>query len=108
VVQGHILEANAADIKGSGAPDPDGYGAVIVGASIHMGRHEDYVPGFVREDRDVLEGLPSAFFSVSMAAHDDPGEAEGYIEEFVRKTGWRPARVGLSSAAPCSTRNTAS
>jgi menaquinone-dependent protoporphyrinogen oxidase len=44
---------------------------VIVGASIHMGKHDDYVLDFVRENRDALECLPSAFFSVSMAAHDD-------------------------------------
>ena len=59
---------------------------MIVGASIHMGKHEDYVLDFVRENRDALERLPSAFFSVSMAAHDNIEEAEGYIEEFVRET----------------------
>jgi menaquinone-dependent protoporphyrinogen oxidase len=97
VVRGH--EADALDIKGSQAPSIDGYDAVIVGASIHMGKHENYVLDFVRENRDALERLPSAFFSVSMAAHDNPEEAEGYIEEFVRDTGWRPARVGLFGGA---------
>jgi menaquinone-dependent protoporphyrinogen oxidase len=99
VARSHGHEADTVDIKGSDAPDPDGYDAVIVGASIHMGKHEDYVLRFVRENRDALERLPSAFFSVSMAAHDNPEEAEGYIEEFVRETGWRPARVGLFGGA---------
>ena len=99
VVRGHGHEANALDIKGSESPRTDAYDAVIVGASIHMGKHEDYVLDFVRENRDALERLPSAFFSVSMAAHDNPEEAEGYIEEFVRETGWRPARVGLFGGA---------
>ena len=99
VVRGHGHEADAVDIKGSGAPKPDDYDAVIVGASIHMGKHEDYVLDFVRENRDALERVPSAFFSVSMAAHDHPEEAEGYIEEFFRQTGWRPARVGLFGGA---------
>ena len=99
VIRGYGYEADALDIKGSMAPKPDGYDAVIVGASIHMGKHENYVLDFVRENRDALERLPSAFFSVSMAAHDNPEEAEGYIEEFVRETGWRPARVGLFGGA---------
>ena len=99
VIRGHGYEADTVDIKGSGDSELDGYDAVIVGASIHMGKHEDYVKDFVRENRDALERLPSAFFSVSMAAHDNPEEAEGYIEEFVRKTGWRPARVGLFGGA---------
>jgi menaquinone-dependent protoporphyrinogen oxidase len=99
VVRGHGHEADALDIKGSESPRTDGYDAVIVGASIHMGKHESYVVDFVRENRDALERVPSAFFSVSMAAHDNPEEAEGYIEEFVRETGWRPARIGLFGGA---------
>jgi menaquinone-dependent protoporphyrinogen oxidase len=99
VIRGHGHEANAVDIKGSGATELDGYDAVIVGASIHMGKHEDYVLDFVRENHDALERLSSAFFSVSMAAHDNMEEAEGYIEEFVRETGWHPAKVGLFGGA---------
>ena len=99
VIRGHGHEAEAMDLKGSVDPELDGYDAVIVGASIHMGKHEDYVLDFVRKNRDELGRLPSAFFSVSMAAHDNPEEAEGYIEEFVRETGWRPARVGLFGGA---------
>jgi menaquinone-dependent protoporphyrinogen oxidase len=99
VARSHGHEAHAVDIKGSGSPNPDAYEAVIVGASIHMGKHEDYVLDFIRKNRDALERVPSAFFSVSMAAHDNPEEAEGYIEEFVRQTGWRPARVGLFGGA---------
>ena len=99
VIRGHGHKATVVDIKGSRVPKLEGYDAVIVGASIHMGKHEDYVLDFVRENRDALERLPSAFFSVSMAAHDDIEEAEGYIEEFVRESGWRPARVGLFGGA---------
>src|SRR5918994_287035 len=94
VIRGHGHEAVAVDLKGSGAPNPDGYDAVIVGASIHMGEHEGYVRDFVRENRNALKRIPSAFFSVSLAAHDDMEEAEGYIEEFVQETGWRPVMVG--------------
>src|SRR5215216_5229203 len=86
VIRDHGHEAYAVDIKNSGARELDDYVAVIVGASIHMGKHEDYVRNFVRENRDALERLPSAFFSVSLAAHDNMEEAEGYIEEFVRQT----------------------
>src|SRR5215203_7204470 len=87
VVRGHGHEADTVDIKGSVDPELDGYDAVIVGASIHMGKHEDYVLDFVRKNRDELGRLPSAFFSVSLAAHDDTEEAEGYIEEFLEETG---------------------
>jgi menaquinone-dependent protoporphyrinogen oxidase len=47
VIRGHGHEARAVDIKGSRVPKLEGYDAVIVGASIHMGKHEDYVLDFV-------------------------------------------------------------
>jgi menaquinone-dependent protoporphyrinogen oxidase len=108
VIRDQGYEAYPIDIDRSGAPEPDGYDAVIVGASIHMGKHENYVRDFVRKNRDTLERLPSAFFSVSLAAHDDSEDArkevEGYIEKFVQETGWRPAKVGRFAGALLYTR----
>lgn len=64
-----------------------------------MGKHEDYVRDFVQKNRETLERLPSALFSVSMAAHGDTENAEGYVEKFEEETGWRPAQVALFSGA---------
>jgi menaquinone-dependent protoporphyrinogen oxidase len=72
---------------------------VIVGASIHMSRHDTRVVEFVQRNRELLDRLPSAFFSVSLAAHGDTEEAEGYVEEFERQTGWRPTKIALFSGA---------
>ncbi len=38
------------------------YDAVVVGASIHVGKHQDEVRDFVTDNRDVLSGMPTAFF----------------------------------------------
>ena len=43
VIRGHGHEGDAVDLRGSVDPEPDGYDAVNVGASIHMGKHEEYV-----------------------------------------------------------------
>ena len=98
--QGH--EAFPVDIQ-RGAPAPAGYDAVIVGASVHRGKHQSWVGDFVRRNRPALERLPSAFFSVSLAIGDgaEKGrrEAEGYVETFVQETGWRPGKVGLFAGA---------
>jgi menaquinone-dependent protoporphyrinogen oxidase len=108
VIRTQGYEAVLADIKRSGTPKPDGYDAVIVGASVHMGKHQNCVRDFVRKHRAALERLPSAFFSVSLAAHDDTEEArhevEGSIEKFVQQTGWRPRKVGLFAGALLYTR----
>ena len=95
VIRGHGDEVDAVDIKEVRDALLVGYDGVIVGASIHMGKHDKHVVEFVRENRDMLEGLPSAFFSVSLAAHGDTEEAEGYVEQFEQETGWRPAKIAL-------------
>jgi menaquinone-dependent protoporphyrinogen oxidase len=99
VIRGYGHEAQTADIKRSGHAVPGDYDAVIVGASIHMGKHDGYVGDFVRKNLALLERLPSAFFSVSLAAHGDTAEAENYVEEFEQDTGWRPTVVALFGGA---------
>ena len=103
VIRGQGHETYAVDVQRAKAGQPDGYDGVIVGASVHMGRHERWVADYVRQNRDTLEGLPSAFFSVSLAARDNTDEArkevDGYIERFVQQTGWRPRKIGRFAGA---------
>ena len=99
VIRGHGDEVEAVDVGEVTDTIPDGYHGVIVGASIHMGKHDKHVVEFVRKNRDMLERMPSAFFSVSLAAHGDTEEAEDYVEQFERETGWRPAKIALFGGA---------
>jgi menaquinone-dependent protoporphyrinogen oxidase len=95
--KGH--NAEVVDIASLSDPQLDGYDAVIFGASIHMGRHDKRILEFVRKNRSTLARLPSAFFSVSLAAHGDTQEAEGYLEQFAEESGWRPDKTALFGGA---------
>jgi len=95
----HGHQAHTVNIKQSKDAALEGYDAIIIGASVHMGKHERYVADFVRRNRAALDDLPSAFFSVSLAAHGDLANAQSYVEEFERDTGWHPATVVLISGA---------
>jgi len=99
VIRAHGLDADAVDIKESQSTIPETYDGVIVGSSIHMGKHDKHVVNFVKANRDTLQRLPSAFFSVSLAVHGDAAEAEGYVERFEQETGWRPGRIALFAGA---------
>lgn len=70
------------------------YDGVVVGASVHKGKHQRYVREFVRVHSDELNRLPSAFFSVSLTAataeDDAERETRTYVEEFLEETGWDP------------------
>ena len=70
------------------------FDAVVVGASVHQGRHQAAVQHFVQANLGILERLPTAFFSVSLVASspdpEDRKDAQNLIEAFCEKTAWRP------------------
>lgn len=90
---------------GEGPPeDPvDSFDAVLVGSSIHVGKHAPAVREFAREHADALASRPTGFFQVSLSsATDDPerrAEAARYVDEFVGETGFHPDRIGLFGGA---------
>lgn len=79
------------------------YDAVIVGASVHGGKHQTYVTRYVRRHADELNRLPSAFFSVSLTAAEETDEARDrareYVAEFLAATGWNPDETAVVPGA---------
>jgi menaquinone-dependent protoporphyrinogen oxidase len=78
------------------------YDGVIVGGSIHYGRHPAYLRSLVREHRATLEARPSAFFSVSLSGggpRAKPRAARRYLEVFLRQTGWQPRQTATFAGA---------
>ena len=108
VIRGQGCEADPVDVRRSDATLADGYDGVIVGASVHRGKHQRWVRDYIRENRAALDRLPSAFFSVSLAAQDDRKaarqEVARYLAEFARETGWRPDKVAVFAGALLYTR----
>jgi menaquinone-dependent protoporphyrinogen oxidase len=99
VIRQHGHDVEVVDVKKGQGTVPSDCDGVIIGASIHMGKHDKHVAEFVQKNRDTLERLPSVFFSVSLAAHGDTEEAESYVEQFEQETTWRPAKVAVFSGA---------
>ena len=73
------------------------YDGILVGGSIHAGEYQGSLKEFAKRNRALLESVPSAFFSVSLAAADSDEEAKAEIEsevaKFARETGWQPKQV---------------
>ena len=98
--RGHdAISVNAAD-----EPDDltaEEYDSVLVGASIHGGKHQKLVTDFVTANRDLLPKKPTAFFQVSMSSATEESEeqAAGYVEAFLDETQWRPDRIAQFGGA---------
>jgi menaquinone-dependent protoporphyrinogen oxidase len=86
-------------------------GAVLA-ASIHIGKHEKEMVAFVKEHRTELERTQSMLLSVSLsqAGVEDPSatperkrrtatNVSKTIEEFLRRTRWKPTRVHAVAGA---------
>lgn len=99
VLREHGHQVETVNVKESPDTAVDDFDGVIIGASIHMGKHDKHVVEFVQENRETLKRVPSAFYSVSLAAHGDTDEAEDYVEQFEKQTRWHPAKVALFGGA---------
>jgi menaquinone-dependent protoporphyrinogen oxidase len=78
-----------------------GFDGIVLGSSVHAGHHLDPAVAFARDHRTLLGTIPSAFFSVCLAAADDDEESRAttreYRDQFVEETGWEPG-VSVSFA----------
>jgi menaquinone-dependent protoporphyrinogen oxidase len=69
----------------------------LVGASIHAGKHQKAAERFVRNHAADLTRVPSAFFSVSLAAASknvsEVEAAANLAKAFPAACGWRPEKI---------------
>jgi menaquinone-dependent protoporphyrinogen oxidase len=88
------FEAVIEDVDRLGGTELPSVEAVILVASVHMGRHERSVGEFVREHRAWLTSRPAAFLSVSLSAASKQEasrhDAEQMLESFLKEVDWRP------------------
>lgn len=75
-------------------PRPGAFDAVIIGASVHIGKYQTAIAHYVKDNHADLNKTRSAFFSVSMTAASDNKESwkelEKITEHFLKHTEWKP------------------
>ena len=81
----------------------ESYDAAIIGGSIHMGHHPNYLKKFVKQHHDWLNNHPSALFTVCMAINsqrpESRQEAANFSETFSRETQWQPTQTATFAGA---------
>ena len=98
--RGH--DVTTADIETADVSPAD-YDAVLVGSSIHVGKHHAGIREFLEANRVALTERPTALFQLSLSsAVDDPegrAQAAEYVDDLLEATGWEPDRIGLFGGA---------
>ena len=79
------------------------YDGVILGGSIHMGRHAKYMVELAKRHRKELDQALTAFFTVCLTAAsdkpEDQAQVEQYVDNWIADTEWRPDQVGVFAGA---------
>ena len=83
--------------------NPASFDAAIIGGSIHMGSHPKHLQKFVKQNRDWLISVPSAFFTVCMGINsqqeESRQEAAIYGEKFIKNVDWQPVLTATFAGA---------
>jgi menaquinone-dependent protoporphyrinogen oxidase len=93
---GHAVEL--LEIGEATAFDSASFDQIVIGASIRYGKHRTDVYRFIEANRDALERMPSAFFSVNIVARKagkNTPESNPYVKAFRRQTTWVPREIGV-------------
>jgi len=82
---------------------PQTFDAILVGASVHVRGYQRSAKRFIRDNLELLNSRPSAFFSVCMAiASKDKHsreEAHSIAEAFPAALGWKPQAIEVIAGA---------
>ena len=97
------VSVDVQDIGSAARLTPSHYDGVIVGGSVHGGHHQHEIVEWTKHHARSMNGIPSAFFSLSLTAADDTEESRratrDYIDEFLDDTGWVPGKTASFAGA---------
>ncbi len=71
---------------------------IIIGASIRYGKHNKSVYKFIEENQQILESVPSAFFSVNIVARKpekNRPDTNPYLVKFLTQIAWEPKNLAV-------------
>lgn len=98
VIEQQAHEATVVSIKDAPSFDVAAFDKVIIGASIHYGKHSPLIVNFIEKNRQLLDSKPNAFFSVNVVARkpekSNP-EDNPYLQKFLRRISWKPKELAV-------------
>jgi menaquinone-dependent protoporphyrinogen oxidase len=79
------------------------FDAVIIGGSVHMGNYPASLKTFIKQHKDWLTKVPSAFFTVCMGINSELVEsrieASHYGDRYLESVDWQPQLVATFAGA---------
>jgi menaquinone-dependent protoporphyrinogen oxidase len=82
------------DLRHAQHLDLQRYQKVVVGASIRYGHFNPLLEKFIKQNLEILNQMPSAFYAVNLTARKPEKrtvQTNPYVRKFLIKTPWKPA-----------------
>lgn len=85
-------------VDGGTVIDLDSFDKIIIGASIRYGRHRPQIHEFIKENLQILNTKPNAFFSVNVVARKpekNQPDTNPYLLKFLEQITWKPRKLAV-------------
>jgi menaquinone-dependent protoporphyrinogen oxidase len=85
-------------IEQAGVIDLKSFDKIIIGASIRYGKHSPAVYRFIKENAQLLDRKPNAFFSVNVVARKaekNMPDTNPYLIKFLKQIAWKPRTLAV-------------
>ncbi|WAT00406.1 menaquinone-dependent protoporphyrinogen IX dehydrogenase [Rouxiella chamberiensis] len=95
-------ECDVIDLQDADKLDLARYAKVMIGASIRYGHFSPLLDKFAKRHADLLNAMPSAFFSVNLTARKPEKrtpQTNAYTRKFLLSTPWQPAMCNVFAGA---------
>ena len=94
--QGHQVTLAPVD----DAPDIrlESFDKIVIGASIRYGKHHKRIYDFIKNNEQILDSKPNAFFSVNVVARKlekNQPETNPYLKKFLQQIAWQPQELAV-------------
>jgi menaquinone-dependent protoporphyrinogen oxidase len=76
----------------------DSFDKIVIGASIHYGRHNPKIHAFIKRNQALLNSKPNAFFSVNVVARKlekRQPDTNPYLKKFLKSISWQPKQLAV-------------
>jgi len=94
--KGH--QVTLVSIEDESQVDLQTFDKIVIGASIHYGKHSSKIIGFIDRNKLLLDSKPNAFFSVNIVARNPDKNQPGnnpYLRKFLKQIAWNPRELAV-------------
>lgn len=78
--------------------DLNSFDKITIGASIRYGKHSPKIYDFIKDNLQILDSKPNAFFSVNLVARKpekSKPEKNPYLKIFLKQISWKPKNLAV-------------